>query len=314
MADTSAPSSRPTTTPSDAVSLRGGEGRSGAAPLEDVMMAMDVVDTLRHREDWVARELEEGDREAALIERLRQIYEGQGIAVSDRVLREGVRALEESRFVYTPPKPGLATMLARLWVARDLVGQGLLAILAVLALAWVAHYVVVVRPLENTARTLAEAHAGVLAASDAPAARERADRLLADGRKALASGDEAKASVALAALENLRAELPRAYSLRIVSELSKPVRTALHRRNYYLIVEAVAPDGGVLALPVASENGQTRVVSRWGIQVPEDTYIAVERDRQDDGVLQRDRLGEKRRGEPDVVYAMPVLGEAITRW
>src|SRR5215212_34734 len=161
MADTSAPSSRPTTTPSDVVSLRGGEGRSGAAPLEDVMLAMDVVDTLRHREDWVARELEEGDREAALIERLRQIYEGQGIAVSDRVLREGVRALEESRFVYTPPKPGLATMLARLWVARDLVGQGLLAILAVLALAWVAHYVVVVRPLENTARTLAEAHAGV---------------------------------------------------------------------------------------------------------------------------------------------------------
>jgi hypothetical protein len=300
--------------PSDAASAREGEGRFAAAPLEDVMMAMDVVDTLRHREDWVARELDEGDREAALIERLRHIYEGQGIAVSDRVLREGVRALEESRFVYTPPKPGFATMLARLWVARDRVGQGLLAILVVLALASFAHYLLVVRPLENTARALAEARAGVLAESAAPPARERADRLLAEGREALASGDEAKASAALAALENLRAELPRAYSLQIVSEVSKPVPTALHRRNYYLIVEAVAPDGGVLALPVASENGQTRTVSRWGIRVPEDTYFAVERDRQDDGVLQQDRLGEKRRGEPDVVYAMPVLGEAITRW
>src|SRR5919206_1038490 len=99
------------------------------ARLDDLMLAMDVVDTLRHREDWVARELDESAREAALVERLRHIYEGQGIPVSDRVLREGVRALQQSRFVYTPPKPGLATTLARIWVSRALIGKGLLAIL-----------------------------------------------------------------------------------------------------------------------------------------------------------------------------------------
>ncbi|HEX2137927.1 MAG TPA: DUF6384 family protein [Microvirga sp.] len=288
---------------------------AAAPPLDDVMMAMDVVDTLRHREDWVRRELDESGREAALIERLREIYRGQGIAVPDRVLQEGVLALQESRFVYTPPKPGLATTLATIWVSRERIGKALIAVAAVLLLAGAAYYAAVVRPRQENARALAQAHAGVAAVAEAPTARERADRLFAEGRAALAAGDEAKARASLAALEQLRAELPRAYSLRIVAEVSKQVRTALHRRNYYIIVEAVAPDGGILTLPITSEeDGQTRMVNRWGIRVPEDTFIAVERDRRDDGVLQRDRLGEKRRGEPDVSYALPVLGGAITQW
>lgn len=293
-----------------------GAGRpTGKPALDDLMMAMDVVDTLRHREDWVSRELEDSGREASLLERLREIYQSQGIAVPDRVLREGVQALKESRFVYSPPRPGLATTLARIWVARDRIGKGLLVVLAVVALAWAAHFAIVVRPRQETARSLEATHAGVVAASETQAARDRADRLLEEGRAALAEGDEANARAALTFLENLRAELPRAYTLRIVAEVSKQVRTALHRRNHYLIVEAVAPDGGILTLPVTSEeDGQTRMVSRWGVRVPEDTFIAVERDRRDDGVLQRDRLGEKRRGEPDVHYAMPVLGGAITQW
>jgi hypothetical protein len=288
---------------------------AGEPPLDDVMMAMDVVDTLRHREEWVTRELEEGGREAALIERLREVYRGQGIPVSDRVLEEGVRALDESRFVYRPPRPGLATTLARMWVGRERIATGLAVVLGVLLLAWAAHYALVVRPRDENARALAEAHAGVVAVSQVPAVRERADRLLAEGRAAVQDGDEARARASLASLENLRAELPRAYSLRIVSEVAKQVRTALHRRNYYLIVEAVAPDGGILNMPVTSEeDGQTRTVNRWGVRVPEETYIAVERDRRDDGVLQQDRLGEKRPGEPDIVYALPVLGGAITQW
>src|SRR5918993_998190 len=103
---------------------------SGDAPaLDDVMMAMDVVDTLRHREDWVRRELDESGREEALIDRLRRIYSGQGIAVPDRVLEEGVRALEESRFVYAPPPEGLSKTLATLWVERARYGRGFLSLI-----------------------------------------------------------------------------------------------------------------------------------------------------------------------------------------
>ena len=46
----------------------------GAAqpPLDDVMLAMDVVDTLRHDQLIVERELNEEERRAKLIERLRE--------------------------------------------------------------------------------------------------------------------------------------------------------------------------------------------------------------------------------------------------
>ena len=44
------------------------------APLDDVMLAMDVVDTLRHNQDLVARELAGEAREKQLIEKLREIY------------------------------------------------------------------------------------------------------------------------------------------------------------------------------------------------------------------------------------------------
>ena len=89
-----------------------------AAPLDDVMLAMDVVDTLRHNQDLVARELNGEAREMQLIDKLRELYHQQGIEVSDAILKEGVAALGESRFAYTPPKPGLGVTLARMYVGR----------------------------------------------------------------------------------------------------------------------------------------------------------------------------------------------------
>jgi hypothetical protein len=82
--------------------------------LDDVMIAMDVVDTLRHREDLVRRELNEEGRESELIARLRQIYHDQGIEVPDKVLAEGVKALKDSCFVYTPAATRLEAHFAHL--------------------------------------------------------------------------------------------------------------------------------------------------------------------------------------------------------
>ena len=112
------------------------ETAKAAAPLDDIMLAMDVVDTLRHREHLVRRELNEGAREAALLERLRDIYRGQGIAVSDDILAEGVRALKENRFVYTPPAPGLQVSLARAYVRRGSILRVVLAGLVLIGIAW----------------------------------------------------------------------------------------------------------------------------------------------------------------------------------
>ena len=92
------------------------------------MLAMDVVDTLRHRQDLVTRELDESSREGQLIEKLREIYHQQGIEVPDHILKEGVEALNESRFVYTPPKASFGTALARLYVGRRRWGPAALAL------------------------------------------------------------------------------------------------------------------------------------------------------------------------------------------
>ncbi|MDQ4060538.1 MAG: DUF6384 family protein, partial [Pseudomonadota bacterium] len=228
--------------------------RAAPARLDDVMLAMDVVDTLRHQDVLVARELDETRREAELIERLRQIYRGQGIEVPDRVLAEGVQALKESRFVYTPPRPGLATTLARLWVSRERYGKTLAALLLALGLGWGTYYFGFVRPAQveigqTLPRALSQAHEAALAEARTDAARERADRLAADGRAALDRRDTAAARQAIAALETLRAELPREYTLRIVGVASKPKPQVLHERILYLIVEAVTPDGGILSMP-----------------------------------------------------------------
>ncbi|MGB5744091.1 MAG: DUF6384 family protein, partial [Sedimenticolaceae bacterium] len=57
-------------------------------PLDDVMLAMDVVDTLRRRDRLVARELDEAGREADLKQRLKGIYAQQGIDVPDHVVEQ----------------------------------------------------------------------------------------------------------------------------------------------------------------------------------------------------------------------------------
>jgi hypothetical protein len=317
-----------------------GAQRPPSQNLDELMLAMDVVDTIRHQETIVTRELDEGRRDADLIERLRQIYRGQGIAVPDRVLQEGVQALKESRFVYTPPGPSLSRTLAMLWIRRARVGKTLLGLVGAILLALGVYQFAVVRPAEQRVeqarieaqrqeveltqrlpRALEAGHAEVLAEAKVPAAKDRADQILADGRSALNARDAAGAQRALTELENLRAELRREYVLRIVSRPND--QTGVWRvpdrnpnaRNYYLIVEAVTPDGRVLSLPVTSEEDRgTATVNRFGVRVSPEVFEQVRRDKEDDGIVQRNRMGEKRRGYLDVDYTMPVLGGFILRW
>ena len=86
--------------------------------LDKVMLAMDVVDTLRHQQDLVEHALSQDERDAELIARIRRIYADQGIEVSDAAITEGVQALKKDRFVYQPPARGFGRRLAHLYVDR----------------------------------------------------------------------------------------------------------------------------------------------------------------------------------------------------
>ncbi len=301
--------------------------------LDEVMLAMDVVDTLRHQDKLVERELDETRREGDLLERLRSIYKSQGIEVPDEVIRQGVEAIKQDRFAYTPPKPGIGVSLAKLWIARRMIGRVAGAILVVLGLGAGGWWFGVEGPrraevariereiVEIIPRGLIQGHQEALAEAKVESARTRANQLLADGRTSLARRDAAGGRKAIDELEALRSTLTRDYALRIVSRPGE--QTAVWRvpqrnpnaRNYYAIVEAVDANGRVLPLPVQSEeDGKTLTVTKFGVRISQDVFEGIARDKRDDGIVQRSRLGEKKRGELDVTYTMPVMGGLITAW
>ena len=117
--------------------------------LSEVMIAMDVVDTLRHQRSLVERELHSDDREAELIEKLRKIYAGQGLEVSDEVIAEGVKAMREERFTYNPPTGGLSTTLARIYVNRGRWAKRALFLLIAVAVAWAGYRYLYLMPAER---------------------------------------------------------------------------------------------------------------------------------------------------------------------
>lgn len=308
----------------------------GTAPpppaLDELMLAMDVVDTLRHQEDVAVRELAQDGRDQTLRERLRRIYESQGLAVSDRILDEGIKALRESRFTYEPTPAGFSRTLAGLWVRRGSWGKaiGALALVAVLWGGWSVWQDIRAEQAERAVRaelteTLPKAIVAAAKAAQAeaktPDARERLTELQTDAVNALERSDAGAARAAVAGLERLRSQLVQTYELRIVSRQGEP--SGVYRipdvntgaRNYYVVVEAVTPQGQRLSMPVTNEeNGRIETVSKWGVRVPEQTYEAVRRDKTDDGILQNAVLASKPRGALVPVYSMAVSGGAITQW
>ncbi|MBV8056051.1 MAG: hypothetical protein JOZ29_21300 [Deltaproteobacteria bacterium] len=300
--------------------------------LDEVMLAMDVVDTLRHQEDLVEKELGQESRDEALKARLRQLYEGQGLEVSDHILDEGIGALRESRFVYTPPPPSFARTMAQLWVRRASIAKVGVVVLALVAagVGWQVWSSRSERVAKERARIelssvlpdeLSAAVEVTRKEAKAASAQEAVNTIAAEGRAGLAAGDALEVRAAISHLAGLRAKLLQQYILRIVSRPGE--RTGFFRipdvnqnsRNYYLIVEAIAPDGNVLRMPILNEeNGKTETVTKWGVRVPYSTFDAVRRDKQDDGIVQNNLLGEKKRGALKPDYLMPVLGGTITKW
>jgi hypothetical protein len=303
------------------------------APLDEVMLAMDVVDTLRHRQDLVVRELDGAAREKQLIERLRELYHQQGIEVPDHILKEGVAALAEARFAYEPPAPGLGTTLARLYVSRKSWGRPvLIAAAAILALS--IGYFGVWQPYRNAqvAQAQAELTEGLPGEMDAlrqtifeetlvQQAVVEADGLLARGKAYASEGNREGAEDIVRRLTELRDDLRQEYTLRVVGrdgELSGFWRTPPNNSdatNFYLVVEAIGPDGRAMSMPILNEEtGQTEIVSIWGVRVPPDVYDRVAADKQDDGIIQSNTVARKIAGYLEPRYQMRVSGGAVTDW
>ncbi len=126
--------------------------------LDEVMLAMDVVDTLRHEQQLVERELASDERDQALFDKVKRMYASQGLEVTDKIIAEGVAALREERFVYRRPPPRGSLWLAKLYVNRGrwakatgVVAISLMVVFFIYRFAFVAPEV---RQRTQTARTI----------------------------------------------------------------------------------------------------------------------------------------------------------------
>ena len=294
-------------------------------PLDDLMLAMDVVDTLRHQQVLIERELNAEDRDRKLIERLREIYASQGIDVPDHVLEEGVAALKEDRFAYTPPPESFSTRMARLYISRGKWGKPLLAGLGAVLLVLLAYTLLIRGPAERELAQLPsrleKQHDLLLEQARGDTARARREALYGEGKSALAAGEKDDVLAVLAEMDALRDEIEREYEIRVVSRPGE--RSGIWRipdantnaRNYYIIVEAVTPEGRTLKRTVVNEeNGKSYQVDKWGLRVEEPIFQRIAADKQDDGIIQQNRFGVKRRGYLTPEYLLPTTGGAITDW
>jgi len=292
--------------------------------LDDVLLAMDVVDTLRHRERVVDMELDAEARERQLIERLKDIYAAQGIEVPERILKDGVKALEEQRFTYRPPENTFGVKLARAYVNRRKWLPGAVMALVVLVVAGGAGGIAW-QSGEAEWRQLPAEIAKLSADGQALAVDADVDARIAAiaraGERAVAERDRGGAHDQVDALKDMNSVLASEYDVRIVSRAGED--TGFYRipdnsptgRNYYLVVEAVAPGGALVKTPIVNEESQkTERVSKWAQRVSEDEFNRVAEDKRGDQIIENDILGRKARGELSPEFDKDVPGGAITSW
>ncbi len=293
--------------------------------LDDVMLAMDVVDTLRHRVRIVDQELNADAREEQLIARLKEIYGAQGIEVPDKILKDGVKALAEHRFTYRPPPDTFPVRLARLYVSRrkwfPAAATFTAAILA-LVIGWQVLWAI---PQANEWRRTPAEISRLLAEGQAlavdPAVDMQLAAIAAEGQRAVANDDHGAARAQVTLLANMNDKLAEEYDLRIVSRPGED--SGFWRRsddqpnamNYYIFVEPVAPGGRILKVPITSiEDQKTSTVSKWAQRVSKETFDRLVREKASTGLITDDVLAHKARGELEPRFNEPNPGGAITDW
>lgn len=126
--------------------------------IDDLMIAMDAVDTLRHKTSLLETELTSDERKTALKVGLRQYYAEQGVDVTDEILDKAVEDMDKNRYVHVPLKQGFANSLAHMWVDRGRIGKKLaitgVALLATFFVANTGYDHLVVQPREMAAAEL----------------------------------------------------------------------------------------------------------------------------------------------------------------
>ncbi|MEO0466200.1 MAG: DUF6384 family protein [Pseudomonadota bacterium] len=310
------------------------ETPSKTQSLDEVLVAMDVVDTLRHRDQIFLREIDTKAREEELVDRLKDIYAAQGMEVPESVIRDGVRAMADKRYEHTPAKRGFFRRLAIIYVTRDRWWKPA-AVAAAVGVAGLGTYQFgvampraaqerqIVRELNEILPNSLEA--AIVAANNAVDGDDQALAQIAalerDVNLALADEDREAAKAGIQRLTELRQDIEATYQVRVVSrpdEFSGVFRVpddVPGGRNHYLIVEAIDATGRALDVTITDEETQTsKRVNIWGQRVSRTVFERISADKADDQIIQDAIIGEKPAGRLSPLYSVSTPGGAITEW
>lgn len=289
------------------------------------MVAMDVVDTLRHRATMVDRELNESERRSVLVEKLREIYASQGIEVTDALLEEGVKALEEDRFAYEPTPPSIQRWLAHKYIGRGKKSKPFLMFVGAALLMFTINFFTEVLPQKRLEKQLPNQIETIYASLNdvvlGDTARQKTEQLYRQAVAALNQENRSAAEDRSDEMSQLLNEVQNEYQIRVVNEPG--VQSGVWRvpdvnqsaRNYYLIVEAINSQGNRIDVNIFSEeSNETKNLSRWGVRVSETDFNRIVADKSDDGIIQRAVIGTKQFGYLMPEYSVSSSGAAIHDW
>ena len=295
------------------------------APLEDLMAAMDVVDTLRHQQGLAERELDAQTRRDKLLKRLKELYSAQGIAVPEHVLQEGIEALEQERFQYQPVASSWRTRMAKVWVSRGRWGKplGFLGVVGSLFLGY--FFVAEVLPEKRLQAALPQKIERSLTQIEKiaknPDLVTEAQQNAEIARLAIDNGNYDKAEGLATSMVAAAEAMAQEYTLRVISKPNKssgvwriPDNNP-NSRNYYLIIEALDRNNNVLELEILNQENNKRVrTKQWGLRVNQQTFNQIAADKQDDGIIQNNQVGKKQVGFLKPSFSIPTTGATITKW
>lgn len=142
--------------------------------------------------------------------------------------------------------------------------------------------------------------------------RAAALRRSADGQIAARDVDGLEATAA--SFRQLRAQLSAEYRIVIGGGFWRQHNELEGVRNHYLGVQAIDAAGNRLPMSIRNEEtGRTEEVTEWAERVPQEVFDRVAADKEDNGIIDDDDFGFKRRGFFSAERNHEDLGQ-ITRW
>ena len=161
---------------------------------------------------------------------------------------------------------------------------------------------------------VARLHAAVLAAAVEDVPRERAAELQRDAGVQLAARDADGLGETRQDFQDLHDLLVAEYEIVVTGGVFRQSNDDPDIVNYYLVVEARTGDGAPVLLTIRNEEtGRTASVLQWAERVPKEAYDRVGADRRDNGIIDDERFGFKRRGFVTAERRYEDLGQ-ITEW